>query len=293
MVAYCRGLRDEMIFAGFSSLLRPKPLFGPIADEADFLKFICTKIKRAYPGFLVCADVDGRFCASVQTHEDSAPCLTGDLGAVFARYRQAETELARQGVIEQFLSAIGTSVFNTDVPINPDTFVFQICHEGGVRPERGEIVLPFLGELVCVLKQAGEGTGRTVTQANLDALGLSYEQAFARAVEKTSLLRARIQHDFEEDWPGLVFFRGKDGLPSGLLYLDIKGANNLPDGAYLICGDAGYVYTSARDEVNMATLLMYQKYVKHDAGGPESESLLIRQKGTWHVRRLTARAQAA
>jgi len=282
-----------MIFAGFSSLLRSKPTYEPIVDEAGFLKFICTKIKSAYPDFLVSAAADGTFCASVRTSEDSTPCLTGDLGAVFVSYGQAGDEASRQGIIEQFLSAIGTSVFNTDVPIDPDAFVFQLCHESRVRTEAGEISLPLVGELVCVMEQAGAGSARTVTRANLDALGMSYEKAFARAAEKTSALRASMRHDFEEDWPGLVFFCTKDCSPSGLLYLDIQGANNLPDGAYLICGDEGYVYTSARDEVNMATLLMYQKYLKRDAGGPESNSLLIRQKGTWHVTNLAARAQAA
>lgn len=284
-----------MIFAGFSSLLRQKSAYAPIADEVVFLKFICIKIKSAYPDFLVNADAEGGFCASVQTDENSAPCLTGDLSSVFANYRYAETELVRQSVIEQFLSAVGTSVFNTDRPIDPSTFGFQICHESRVRPERGEIILPFLGGLVCVMRQmgAGAGPGRFVTRANLDALGMSYEAAFGRAAETTSQLRAGMAYTFEEDWPGLVFFRAKDSSPSGLLYLDIKGANNLPDGAYLMCEHEGYVYTSVRDEVNMATLLMYQKYLKNDGGGPESESLLIRQKGTWHITDLSARIRAA
>jgi len=181
------------------------------------------------------------------------------------------------------------------MPIDPDAFVFQICHESRVCPDKGEIALPFLGDLVCVMGQMGAGPGmaRAVTRANLDALGMSYEAAFARAVEKTSALRAGLLHKFDEDWPGLVFFHANDGAPSGLLYLDLKGANNLPDGAYLICGDAGYVYTSARDEANMATLLLYQKCLMSGAGGPQSESLLVRQKGAWHVTSLSARARAA
>jgi len=289
-----------MIFSGLSVLLRSKSPYEAITDEIYFLEFICTKIKLAYPAFLVNVDGVGRFCVLVQMHQDRAPCLTIDLSAMFNAYSLAGDETARQTIVEQFLSAIGTSVYNANAPIDPDAFVLQVRHIKEVRADRGDISFPFLGDLVCVIAQAGTearlggnrlaGRMRAVTHANLDALGMSYERACARTVENTAGLQARMEPGFEEDWPGLVFFRAGHVSPSGLLYLDCKGTNNLPDGAYLVGADrgasAGYVYTSARDETNMATLLMFQRHWRANAERLESNCLLIRQKGVWHIRDL-------
>ena len=282
-----------MVFARFSHLARAKDVYAPIANEIDFLNYVCVEMKSAYPGFLVTADPAGKFALSVQAHHSGAPCLVADLCETFESYGKASEEAGRQVVIEHFLSAVGNTVFNMDAPISPETFLIQLRPKAEVRPNRGEIYLPFIGDLVAALMRAGDGVMQPVTHANLDVLGLSQEQGCALGVRNISNVRKHVKQDFDANWPGLVFFSAGQSSPSGLIYRDFTRDENMPDGGYFVCDHARYVYTSARDEVAMATLVMYQRALMRQPDRLVSGSLLLRQRGKWRATDLASLANAA
>ena len=282
-----------MVFARFSNLARAKDVYAPIANEIDFLNYVCVEMKSAYPGFLVAPDPAGSFALSVKAGHPSAPCLVADLCEAFEAYGKASEEAGRQMIIEHFLSAVGNTVFNMDAPISPETFLIQLRPNAEVCPKRGEIYLPFIGDLVAALMRAGDGVMQPVTHANLDVLSLSQEQGCALGMRNISSVRKHVKQDFDADWPGLVFFSAGQRSPSGLIYRDFTRDENMPDGVYFVCGHARYVYTSARDEVAMATLVMYQRALMRQRDRPVSGTLLLRQRGKWRATDLASLAYAA
>ena len=282
-----------MIFGRFSRFAKSRDLYAPIVDEISFLQFVCTRIKRAYPDFLVMPDPGLSFALVVQARQEGAPQLVADLCDAYANYGRARESGDRQAVIERFLSSIGNTVFAMDAPIAPEDFIIQLRHETEVRPERGEICLPFLGDLVAVLMRAGDGAMQPVTQDNLDVLGINQEAGHALAIANSTRLVGGVDREFDADWPGLAFVTAPNFSPSAYIYQDFTCKGNMPDGAYFVCDHARYIYTSARDDVAIATLVIYQRGLRQNTDRPVSESLLIRQKGAWHVASLAHLAQAA
>jgi hypothetical protein len=282
-----------MIFPGFSHAPRSKVAYMPIVNEINFLKFIRIKMKLAYPDFIIKPDPEGHFALSVKAGHLGAPCLTADLCDAFRAYGQACREVERQVVIEEFLSAVGNTVFNMDTPILPETFLFQLYPQADVSFKKGEIFLPFIGDLAAVLMRAGDSAMRPVTLANLDVLGLSRQQAGEAAMHNTSKVSKHVKQEFDVDWPGLIFFSAGPQSASSLIYRDFSSNQNMPDGAYFVCDNARYVYASARDEVAMATLVMYQHCLAKQVKRSVSGSLLLRQRGNWRAADLTGFVRAA
>lgn len=264
-----------------------------IVDEVKFLKHICTKIKLAYPDFLIAPDPEGGFAIAIRSGQDGAPCLVADLSGVFADYGRADDEADRRRIIEHFLSALGNTVFHMRAPIAPEAFFIQLRHQSEGQPHRGDIYLPFQGDLIAVILHSGDGVMQPVTRANLDVLGMTPERCWALAMQNTSRVAEQMTQDFDADWPGLFFASASQCSPSALIYRDFIRQGAMPDGAYFVCDPARYVYTSVRDEVAMATLVAYQRHLALQADRPVSETLLIRQKGAWHVASLAAPAHAA
>jgi len=251
-------------------------------------------MNTAYPDFLIMPDASDRFVLLAQARQEAAPRLTADLCQVFENYRAAQSDGARQQVVEQFLSAIGNTVFTVGGSLLPETFMMQLRHQGDIRSDRGEVSSPFLGDLVVTLMRAGEyGDLLPVTRSNLDVLGMGQKEGIALAIQNVAGWAKQVTRDFDEDWPGLAFVSAPWGSPSARVYRDAISDQGLPDGAYFICDNARYIYTSARDEVAMATLVAYQRNLMQTSDRPISESLLIRHKGTWHVASLAQLAQAA
>lgn len=264
--------------------------YAPIKDEIRFLEFVCGEIKSAYPDFRPAPAALDKFSVSVAPGQEGAPVLTADLSQVFETYQQAEKASDRQNIIEGFLSSIGNTVFNMDAPLSLERFIVQLRHRAEVCLERGEICLPFLGDMVAGIMRPAKTGLQAVTQANLDVLGLKTKLAWALALKNSGGLAGQVLRNFKADWPGLVFTGAAAYSPSALIYRDFVRQCALPDGAYFICDRAHYVYTSPRDEATMANLLAYQRHLRKQADAPVSESLLIRQKGTWHVASLTRTA---
>lgn len=159
------------------------------------------------------------------------------------------------------------------VQLRPKSFV-QSANEGATSPLAAR---RFAGDLYAVLMLDSAQTLAAVTQAEIEASGLTYEVAFGLAAENT---RARMGEIVSDSYGDVSRLYSENGLISGQVWLPETCAKNASGGVYFLYDYNGVLTVDRSDFLGISHLLSYARNMV-GKGVSLSETVVTCQSGEW------------